>query len=173
MKRFLLILSMILLLSPVFAGDYHDVSFTIGQETYKWPEKGISMTYGINIGLSSRLELDIWGISSLVPRPFESNMFGAEIAFMLLGPRSTASKVMGSGINMMLSVGGFYRTDNNGAGPMIALTPLVVGTPISGRRERILRTGIGYDAVNNDVVVTFSLLSLDYYVRGTWRDYSF
>ena len=145
MKRMLIILLLAISLFPVFGGDFHDVSFSIGEQTYKWPER----------------------------HPFASNMFGAELGIMLLGPRSTATKVMGSGINMMLSVGGFYRTDNNGAGPMISITPLVVGTPISGRRERILKTGIGYDAVNNGLVVTFSLLSLDYYVHGTWRDYSF
>ena len=72
---------------------------------------------------------------------------------------------------MLLSVGGFYRTGNNGAGPIVSITPLAVGTPVSGRRERILKTGVGYDAVNNEVVVTFSLISLDFYVRGTYRDY--
>ena len=173
MKRMLIILLLAISLFPVFGGDFHDVSFSIGEQTYKWPERGISVTYGMNVGLTGKLELDLWGISELVPHPFASNMFGAELGIMLLGPRSTATKVMGSGINMMLSVGGFYRTDNNGAGPMISITPLVVGTPISGRRERILKTGIGYDAVNNGLVVTFSLLSLDYYVHGTWRDYSF
>ena len=54
---------------------------------------------------------------------------------------------------------------------MVSITPLAVGSPISGRRERILKTGVGYDAVNNEVVVTFSLINLDLYVRGTYRDY--
>ena len=139
MKRMLIILLLAISLFPVFGGDFHDVSFSIGEQTYKWPERGISVSYGMNVGLTGKLELDLWGISELVPHPFASNMFGAELGIMLLGPRSTATKVMGSGINMMLSVGGFYRTDNNGAGPMISITPLVVGTPISGRRERILK----------------------------------
>ena len=166
-----LILLMIILSCALPASDHHDIALSFGHSMYRWPEKGISFSYGINIGLSSRWEMDIWGISEMVPRPFRSNMFGVDFSYMLLGPRSTASKVAGTGINMMLSIGGFYRTDNNGAGPILSITPLTVGSPVSGRRERLLKTGIGYDAVNNEVVVTFSLLNLDYYVRGTYRDY--
>ncbi len=174
MKRpaVIILLSMLLLL-PISAGDHQDIALSIGHQTYRWPEEGISFSYGISLGISSRIEVSIWGYSELVPHPFASNMLGADFSFALLGARSTASKVAGSGINMLLSVGGFYRTDNNGAGPIISITPLTVGSPVSGRRERILRTGVGYDAVNSQVVVTFSLLSIDYYVRGSWRDYSF
>ncbi len=164
---------LVLFILPAAAGDTHDLSFSVGQAGYRWPENGISVSYGFSIGLTRRLELDIWGISSLVPVPFSSNMFGAELDFALLGDRSTASKVAGSGINMLIGAGGFYRTDNRGAGPMISITPLTVGSPVSGRRERILKTSLGYDFVNMELVVSFSLISLDFYVRGTWRDYSF
>ncbi len=173
MKKVIIIVMALLLLSSLNAGDNHDVSLAIGQSSYKWPEKGISITYGMNIGLTGRLELGIWGISSAVPLPFQSNMFGIELGYSIMGERSTASKIAGSGINTIISLGGFYRTDNNGAGPMLSITPLAVGTPVSGRRERILKTGFGYDAVNNELVVTFSLISIDYFVHGTWRDYSF
>ena len=173
MRKVLLAIMIILPLAFLNAGDYHDIALSIGHSTYKWPEKGISFSYGINIGLTERMELDVWGVSELVPRPFESNIVGAELSFAVMGPRSTASKIAGTGINTLVSVGGFYRTDNNGAGPIVSVTPLTVGSPITGRRERLLRTGIGYDAVNNEVVIMFSLLSLDYYVRGTYRDYTF
>ena len=173
MKRALAAILIILCLSPAVAGDHHDVSFSIGQSSYRWPEKGISVSYGINIGLTGRMELGLWGISEAVPSPFASNMLGMELSFSLLGPRSTASKAAGSGISMILSVGGFYRTDNGGAGPIVSISPLAVGTPISGRRERILKTGVGYDAVNGEVIVAFSLISFDWYLRGTWRDHSF
>ena len=172
MKRSLI--ALIIALCMVFtlpAADHHDISLSFGHSMYKWPEKGISFSYGVNIGLSARWEMNIWGISEAVPLPFGSNMFGVDFTCSLLGPRSTASKVAGTGLNMLLSVGGFYRTDNNGAGPIVSITPLIVGSPISGRRERILKTGVGYDAVNNEVVVTFSLINLDFYVRGTYRDY--
>ena len=115
--------------------------------------------------------MEVWGVSELLPMPFANNMFGIDFSAAILGPRSTASKVAGSGINTLIGIGGFYRTDNNGAGPMVSITPLTVGSPISGRRERLFRTAVGYDAVNNSVVVLFSLLDIDFYVRGTYRDY--
>lgn len=172
-KFFIAVLLVLLSVLPLAAGDYHDVALGFGHQTYKWPEKGISLSYSLSIGLTERMELDIWGNSELVPRPFGSNLLGAELSFALMWPRSTASRVAGSGINTLLSVGGFYRIDNNGAGPMIAITPLTVGSPITGHRERILRTGVGYDFVNWEFVITFSLISIDYYVRGSWRDYEF
>ena len=173
MRRIAAVMIIILLITPAFAGDHQDISLSIGHQTYRWPERGISFSYGLNIGLTGRIEMDIWGVSELVPSPFGSNMFGLEIAFALMGARSTASSVAGSGINMLISAGGFYRTDNGGAGPVISITPLTVGSPVSGRRERILKTGVGYDFVNMELMITFSLISVDYYVRGSWRDYSF
>ena len=173
MKRIAVIIMLIVSLGSLHAGDYHDISLSIGHGIYRWPEKGISVSYGINIGLTGRMELGLGGISEAVPSPFASNMLGMELSFSLLGPRSTASKAAGSGISMLLSVGGFYRTDNGGAGPIVSISPLAVGTPISGRRERILKTGVGYDAVNGEVIVAFSLISFDWYLRGTWRDHSF
>ncbi len=172
-KSAVFIFAFLALLSSVSAGDHFDVSLSFGQSSYKWPEKGISFSYGVNVGLTSRLEMNIWGVSELVPEPFMSNMLGLDLTLSLLGARSTASKIAGSGLNTLVSIGGFYRTDNNGAGPILSITPLAIGTPVSGRRERILKTGIGYDAVNNEAVIMFSLISIDYYVRGTWRDYSF
>ena len=174
MRRKISVLAVILFLSiPAFAGDYHDIALGFGHQTYKWPEKGISFSYSFSLGLTERMELDIWGNSEAVPKPFASNLFGVDLTFSLLGARSTASRVAGSGINLLLSVGGFYSPPDNGAGPMISITPLTVGTPISGSRERLLRTGVGYDFVNWKFVITFSLLSVDYYVRGSWRDYTF
>ena len=110
MKRILIAL---LLLSSLAlpAADHHDISLSFGHSMYKWPEKGISFSYGVNIGLSARWEMNIWGISEAVPRPFGSSMFGLDFTYALLGPRSTASKIAGTGLNTLLSIGGFYRTD--------------------------------------------------------------
>ena len=171
-KALILILSIALFASSAYADNF-DISFSVGQDNYKWWNDGISFSYGMNFGLSEKVELDLWGISEAIPKPFASNMFGADIGITLLGRRSSGTKVAGTGINTLLSIGGFYRTDNNGAGPIISVTPLTVGNPITGRRERLLKTGIGWDFVNNQLVVTFSLLSLDFYVRGTYRDYDY
>ncbi len=173
MKRFLAVLVLLLVLSTSVFADTFDIAISVGQDNYKWWNNGLSFSYGMNFGLSQKVELDVWGISDLIPTPFKSNMFGADITLSLIGRRSSGTKVAGSGINTLLSIGGFYRTDNNGAGPILSVTPLTVGNPITGRRESLLKTGIGWDFVNNNLIVTFSLMSIDFYVRGTYHDYEY
>ena len=169
-KRILLLALSALLLLPLSA-DVFDISLSFGMDSYRWPQDGISFSYGANFGLSSRLELSVYGISQAVPRPFSDNMIAADLSVSLLGRRTSGTAVAGSGINMLLSVGGFYITESRGAGVLLSFTPITVGNPVTGRRERLLRTGAGWDFVNNRLVVTFSLLSLDYYIRGSYRDY--
>lgn len=174
MRKFLLVCLVVIVtvMPPVFADNF-DIAFSFGAENYKWWNDGISFSYGMNFGFTPRFEIDLWGISDLIPTPFKSNMFGIDFTFSLLGRRSSGTIVAGSGINMLMSVGAFYRTDNNGAGPIISITPLTVGSPITTKRERLLKTGVGWDFVNNELVVTFSLMNFDYYVRGTYRDYEY
>jgi len=173
MKKKAIALILIAMLSiPLFA-DVFDISLTVGQENYKWPQNGISFSYGANFGLTKRLEMNVYGISEATPKPFESNMFGLDFSYAILGRRTSGTKISGSGINMLLSLGGFYRTDDNGAGLLMSFTPLTVGNPITGRRERLAKVGAGWDFVNNKLVVTFSLMNLDYYVRGSYRDYPY
>lgn len=184
MKKLIVVL---LLLTAIclgsFAGDCQDISLSFGlinnfglsDRPFFSLEEGISFSYGFNLGLTKRLELMIGGSSSLVPDIFLDNVFYGELAFSLLGNRSTASKVAGSGINMLLGAGGFYGFNRSSgyisAGAYLSITPLVVGSPVTGRRERALRTAMGYDFLNKRFVLMFSAICLDYYVRGSWRDY--
>ena len=62
MKKILIALLLISSLA-LPAADHHDISLSFGHSMYKWPEKGISFSYGVNIGLSARWEMNIWGIS--------------------------------------------------------------------------------------------------------------
>ena len=169
-KKIVLIVFSAILLLPLSA-DVFDISLSFGLDSYLWPQNGISFSYGASVGLSERCELSVYGISQAVPKPFSNNMLAMDIGVSLLGRRTSGTKIAGSGINMLLSAGAFYITENNGAGILISFTPLTVGNPITGRRERMLRTAAGWDFVNNKLVVSFSLLSLDYYIRGSYRDY--
>ena len=171
MRKTIAIAMLVIASLSLFASDHQDVSISFGNGMYRFPEKGISFSYGLNLGLTERLEMGIWGISEAVPMPFEHNMLGLDFSYALIGRRSTASKVAGSGINMLLSLGGFYITENRGAGIIASFAPITIGSPITGRRERVLKTGVGYDFVNKRVIFSFSLISLDFYIRGTYRDY--
>ena len=165
----------LLVLSGVSAGDHQDISFFLGPHMDEFRERGLSADFGMNLGLSSIAEMSIGVSSELIPVPFSDNTAFLEFNFALLGPVGTASRVAGVGVNSMLGFGGFFSYDSDGgkmkAGPYVTITPLTLGNPISGRRERALKTNLGYDAINNQFYWAFSLVELDYYVRGTYRDY--
>ena len=72
---------------------------------------------------------------------------------------------------MLLSVCFFYDFYDKGAGAYLGFTPLTVGNPVTGKRDRMFKINAGYDFVNNKAFVFFSLFVFDIYVRGTWRDY--
>lgn len=172
MKRVLIIIMALLFALPLSAGVYNDVSFSLGLDQYDF-KNGISASFGVNVGLSSRLELDLWTVSELIDIPFSENIFGAELCYSLIGKRSTGSIVAGSGINTIVGAGVFYNTASRGFGPILSITPICVGSPITGKRERIFRTGLGWDVANSEVLVTFSLVNIDIYARGTYRDYEY
>ena len=63
-KAIIIALIMLFELLPLSAGDYHDVALGFGHQTYKWPEKGISFSYSLSIGLTERMEMNLWGSSA-------------------------------------------------------------------------------------------------------------
>ena len=171
-KKFLIILLSVLMLLPLSAkNDYFDFAFMIGQGNYNWPVDGIGVSYGFDMGLTDKIEFGVWGVSELIPQPFQSNIIGAEISFARMGQRNTGSKVSGVNMKTLLSLGGFWKTDDNGLGVMVGVTPLAVGSPALSRRERCLRTNIGWDFVNKKLLVVFSPMDVDIYVKGTYRDW--
>lgn len=172
MKRIMILLLALMVSSSLFAGPYNDVSLSIGMDSYDYLD-GISFSYGMNVGLTSRLELGLWGVSELIEKPFSENVFGAELCYSLIGKRNTGSIVAGSGINTIIGAGAFYNTADGGIGPVVSIAPLSVGSPITGKRERILRTTAGWDFVNNKLVMSFSLVNIDIYLKGTYRDYDY
>ena len=181
-KTAAVLLVALLMAVPAFAGDHFHMSFSLGSPAmfgaydrpFLEPAPGVGMSYGFNLGLSSRVELNLGAVSSIVPDPFSENTFFTEVQVALLGKTSTASKVSGSNVNMYLGLGGFYSWDDMGyqsAGPYISWTPISMGTPISGRRERMMKTSFGWDCINNKAVLAFSLVNFDFFVRGTYRDW--
>lgn len=173
MKKTVIALVILVLALPLYAGPYNDVSLSFGMDNYKWPMDGISFSYGVNIGITDRLELGAWGISELIDIPFSENVFGLEASYALIGKRNTGSIVAGSGINTLVGAGLFYSTKDKGIGPMITITPITIGSSISGRREKVLKTNAGWDAVNGKLFISCSLITIDIFVKGTYKDYEY
>ena len=109
--------------------------------------------------------------SKLIPEPLGTNILCAEISTTLLGQRNTGSKVSGVNVNTLLSLGGFWKSDDNGLGIMLGLTPIALGSPSNVRRERCLRTNVGWDFRNKKLIVLFSPMDVEIYIKGTYRDW--
>lgn len=170
-KRIVLLLVVLILCSAFVSASTFDFALMLGGGNFFNPSEGISLSYGASFGISKRVDFSLVGMSEIVPDIGNRNLFMAEFGFAILGSRNTGSKVSGVCVNSVVSVGGFYRTDNNGAGIYLGLSPLTLGSPTTVKRERGLRTNIGYDFVNKKVLVTFSPLDIEIYLVGTYRDY--
>ncbi len=173
MKRKIVILLALLLLLPSFAmASTFDYALMFGSGGFYSSREGISFSYGMNFGLTRHLEISLIGMSELIPDIFNRNIFMLELGTTLQGARNTGSRVAGVCVNSIVAVGGFYRTDNHGAGIYFGVTPLSIGSPTTVRRERAFRTNVGYDFVNRSVIVTFSPLDIEVYLVGTYHDYT-
>ena len=74
MRKTIAIAMLVIASLSLFASDHQDVSISFGNGMYRFPEKGISFSYGLNLGLTERLEMGIWGISEAVPMPIITSL---------------------------------------------------------------------------------------------------
>lgn len=137
---------------------------------------GLSMTLGLTLGLSQRMELDLVSLIELVPHPFGDVVAGAEFTFALLGERSFGDNRAGIGINTYLSAGLLFsnHTPDRRYAPTyltFSVTPIVVGSPYSGKRERFAKMGVAWNFQDNSVSMYWSISLYDYYLVGIWKDY--
>ena len=174
MKKTIAIILLILVNLSLFAGDYFDVSLGFGHYTDFKKANSLSLAYSSTIGLTDRLELILTGVSEVTPEPFSNNELQIGLDFALMGQRSTATEVAGSSTNTLIG-GGLIISQAKGrflpSGVFLNITPITIGTPIHGRRERAFEIGCAYDWFENKFKFTFSFIKLDFYVRGSWRDY--
>ncbi|MCR5731501.1 MAG: hypothetical protein K6G51_00965 [Sphaerochaetaceae bacterium] len=178
MKKFILLLIVLsVLVFSLSAGDTHDVSLSFGQ--YSGPsfaKESLNLRYGVNIGLTKRSEVMVWGASELTPNIFNHNKIGAGLSFALLGNRSTGSKVQGPSCNMLITAGLIAGRENDEnefrvTSCYLSVTPFTLGTPIMGRRERMFEVGAEYNWYKNKFSLFISVINFDYYIHGSWKDY--
>lgn len=175
MKKIIVILLLAVMTVPLFAGDTFDISLGFGHYTDFRKANTLSLCYGSTIGLTKRLELTVAGVSEVTPDPFSVNKLQIGMSFALMGDRSTGSRVAGSSINTLINAGVIVSSENGGflpSGAFLTVTPVTIGTPIHGRRERAFEMGAAYNWYDNSFSFIFSFLKLDYYIRGSWHDYT-
>ncbi len=175
MKKLLLVFLIFVLLAPLAASTF-DASVFWGPAVMDFTHPGVSVTYGMNFGMTKSGELSLWGASTLTPDFFKENYLALEYNHALMGVRSTGSAVSGSGINMLVG-GGVMASMNNPYNVFmptdifISFTPITVGNPILERRERFCKLMVSYNPFENKVGVFMNILLFDYYIHGTWKDY--
>ncbi|MGE4453906.1 MAG: hypothetical protein AB7D92_05180 [Sphaerochaeta sp.] len=180
MHKRMLLLGVVLLLSlPVFAG-YFDLGITLGTNAHLYEKdldsSRMKMAWGISTGLTDMWELDIQADTRIIPDPFSSSSLSFLLQRTLLGQRSTGTAVAGVGINTMVGAGlmvSSYREDGalGVSHILLSLTPVSIGNPVSGKRERLLSLTLAYNLSNGQVGLLFDLIKYDFYVVGTYKDY--
>lgn len=171
MKRILLTMMVILCAVGLWAGDYNDLGVSVGLGTVKVPEKELSLSYAVDLGLTKTLEVSFWGVSDVVPKPGDNTVLGLELGKSLIGARTTGTRVSGVNINTIVSLGGFYNLQNQGAGVTLGITPILAGSPSTGKREKYLTSRVGWDFVNNKLLVAISLADYEVYLKGRAEEF--
>ena len=127
------------------------------------PGAGAYACAGLSTGLGQRLELEAFGVARATPAPFGDALAGAILGFSVFGPRRTTY------FNMALDLG-FLQTVVEGGTPglgpsyaMLRLSPLVVGTPYYGHRDRIFSLGLVYDLGSGALSATWNVLIVHWY----------
>ncbi len=179
-KKLLLIGIVVLVFaSPLFAG-YFDLGITLGTNAHMYEKdldpSRMKLAWGITTGLTNRWELDVQVDTRIIPDPFSSSSVSLLMQRTLLGQRSTSSSVAGVGINTLVGAGIMispYREEETlGVSHiLLSLTPITIGSPVTGKRERLLSLTLAYNLSNRQVGLLFDLIKYDFYVVGTYKDY--
>jgi len=174
------LVALILLQATLFAGTF-DLGITLGTTSH-WGESSydpskLTLAWGVTMGIKDDLELDLQANSALVPQFFGDTTVAILVQKSLLGQRSTGTRVAGLGVNTLLGAGlllSDYYDPGNFMLPthiLVSLTPLIVGNPISTKRERAFTVTLAYNFITSQVSVFFDLIKYDFYLVGTYRDY--
>ncbi|HAP57080.1 MAG: hypothetical protein VB088_01975 [Sphaerochaeta sp.] len=178
-KKVLLLIIVLVLAFPAFAG-YFDVGITLGTNAHLGEKdldpSRLKLAWGASIGLTDVWELDIQASTQLVPTFLDTTSVSFLIQRALLGQRSTGGQTAGMGINSLVGLGVMlspYTLDGitTLSHLLVSLTPLTVGSPVIGKRERALTVTLAYNLHTKQVGVLFDLLKFDFYVVGSYKDY--
>ena len=176
-RRATLLVAAALLVAPAAAG-----ALDLGLSASPWsfarplPLGGLPRENGIAPGLYGRasailglgraLELEGSATVELAPAPAGAAYLGAEAAFPLAGTRE------GNYFNLFASLGFLQRVElaggpGHGGGYLsLRVSPLAIGNPSYGRRDRIFSIGALYELGTGAVSLTWSLFAFDFF----WRD---
>lgn len=178
-KNVLVLVLLVLLCGPLFAG-YFDLALTFGTNAHyeadKYDPSRLKLAWGASFGVTDFWELDLQVDTQLIPEMLGNHGISLLAQRALLGQRSSGGPTAGVGINMLVGSGlmvspfnetGSYKPSHL----LLSFTPLVIGTPVSGKRERAFTLTLAYNMESRQLALFFDLLKLDFYLVGTYRQY--
>ncbi len=167
MKRAPAAVFLLCLLVPLPTFAEPDLGIALGPWSFAGggPGPGTYAYSGLVVG-GSRLELEALGIAELTPAPGAAVLAGASIGFSLSGPRIPTY------FNVVVDLGYLQTVVEEGQfrlGPsylLLRLSPLVIGNPWYGHRERIFSLGVLYDIAAAEASIVWNVLILHWYPWG-------
>ncbi len=178
-KKLILLCVLTVLVTPLFA-DYFDLGLTLGTNAHLFERdldaSRLKMASGVTVGLTDVWEFDVQVDSQLVPEFFGDSSVSLLAQRAMKGQRSTGSIVAGVALNMLVGGGVVfspYREDGTfGLSHLVvSLTPFTIGSPGTGKRERMFSFSVAYNLTNHQVGLFMDLLKFDYYIVGKSTDY--
>lgn len=136
-------------------------------------EAGTFAALGVSYGISPRIEAGASIIPRFFPAPFDDIFVEEHIGISLFGERARNSGEPAIYINAILDIGVLFGSHNVLSGApefsralFIRLTPLSLGNPYYGRRDRLLSTGLLYDYDRASASLFMNIIAADFYLAS-------
>jgi len=132
---------------------------------------GVFPSLGATYGITRYLEAGVAIIPRLTPRPFDDIFVEEHLGVSLFGERVKTSGGPAVYINTLLDAGFLFGAHNVLSGSpdysralFLRVTPITLGNPYYGRRDRLLSLGLIYDYDANSTSLFVSLIAADFYL---------
>lgn len=171
-------LALFLILAVAGAGA-QDLAFSLGSWSF-FPNAegelpggnpGLFPSFGATYGITRNLEAGVSIIPRLTPSPFDDIFVEEHVGLSLFGERMKASGGPALYINAVLDAGFLFGAHHVLSGDplytralFLRLTPIALGNPFYGRRDRMLSAGLIYDYDKGSVSLFASLIAADFYL---------
>ncbi|MDX9899633.1 MAG: hypothetical protein RBT62_11995 [Spirochaetia bacterium] len=127
------------------------------------PEPGMYAHAGFLLGVSDHFELEALGVAEFMPIPAGMLLAGVSLGYSVLGPRTPTYFNMVADFSFLQAL---VSSGVPGLGQsylMLRLSPLVIGNPIYGHRDRLFSMGLLYDIQASSFSAVWNILIIDWY----------
>jgi hypothetical protein len=150
MKKTMMILALITVLLPLGALD---VGFSLAPWSFTGGvTPGTYAGGGFNLGLTPRWEAEVFAVTEVTPAPADTVLAGIQVGFSLLGDRIPTYFNSVIDLGFIHGIQGLNPSVTGGAATslersnylLLRLSPLAIGNPYFGMRDRIFSVGLLY-----------------------------